>query len=43
MISDRNLLTHTYDLEAAHRVHVRLTEYLGFIQSVLNAIQSAVS
>ena len=39
MISDRNLLTHTYDLEAARRVHARLTDYLAFIQSILDALQ----
>lgn len=40
MISDRNQLTHSYDLEAARRVHARLADYLAFIQSVLNALQS---
>lgn len=42
MISDRNLLTHTYDLEAARRVHARLADYLAFIQSILNALQNEV-
>jgi len=40
MISDRNLLTHTYDLEAARRVHARLAGYLEFIQGVLRALQN---
>ena len=40
MISDRNLLTHSYDLEAARRVHARLTGYLEFIQGILSALQN---
>ena len=42
MISDRNLLTHTYDLEAARRVHTRLAGYLHFIQGILGALQNEV-
>lgn len=40
MISDRNLLTHTYDLEAARLVHARLRVYLEFIQGILTALQN---
>lgn len=43
MISDRNLLIHTYDLEAAHRVHAKLPGYLEFIQGVLTALQKDLS
>lgn len=38
MISDRNLLIHTYDLEAAHRVYSKLFGYLNFIQQVLTGL-----
>ena len=38
MISDRNLLIHTYDLEAAHRVYAKLFGYLNFIQQVLSGL-----
>jgi nucleotidyltransferase substrate binding protein (TIGR01987 family) len=40
MISDRNLLIHTYDLEAAHRVYAKLPGYLNFIQQVLTGLQN---
>jgi len=40
MISDRNLLIHTYDLEAAHRVYAKLAGYLNFIQQVLTGLQN---
>lgn len=40
MISDRNVLIHTYDLEAAHRVYVKLPAYLNFIQQVLTGLQN---
>lgn len=43
MISDRNLLIHTYDLEAAHRVYAKLPGYLNFIQQVLTGLQNDVS
>jgi nucleotidyltransferase substrate binding protein (TIGR01987 family) len=43
MISDRNLLIHSYDLEAAHRVHAKLPVYHTFIQQVLTALQNAAS
>ncbi len=43
MISDRNLLIHTYDLKAAHRVHAKLPGYLEFIQGVLTALQKDLS
>lgn len=39
MISDRNLLIHTYDLEAAHRVYAKLFGYLNFIQQVLTGLR----
>ena len=38
MISDRNLLIHTYDLEAAHRVYAKIFGYLNFIQQVLTGL-----
>lgn len=41
MISDRNVLIHTYDLEAAHRVCAKLPGYLNFIQQVLAGLQNA--
>lgn len=40
MISDRNMLIHTYDLEAAHRVYAKLPAYLNFIQQVLTSLQN---
>ena len=40
MISDRNPLIHTYDLEAAHRVYAKLPGYLNFIQQVLTDLQN---
>lgn len=40
MISDRNVLIHTYDLEAAHRVYAKLPAYLNFIQQVLTSLQN---
>lgn len=40
MISDRNVLIQTYDLEAAHRVHAKLPAYLNFIQQVLTGLQN---
>jgi nucleotidyltransferase substrate binding protein (TIGR01987 family) len=40
MISDRNVLIHTYDLEAAHRVYAKLPGYLNFIQQVLTGLQN---
>jgi len=40
MISDRNLLIHTYDLEAAHRVYAKLPVYLNLIQQVLTGLQN---
>lgn len=43
IISDRNLLTHTYDLESARRVHGKLPVYLKFIEGVLAAMQKDVS
>lgn len=39
MISDRNLLIHTYDLEAARRVYGKLRGYLAFCQHVVTAPQ----
>jgi len=39
-IQHRNLLTHTYDLEGARRVHARLTDYLEFIQAIFTALRS---
>ena len=42
IISDRNLLTHTYDLESARRVHGKLPAYLKFIQGALAAMQKDV-
>lgn len=39
IIRDRNLLTPSYDLEAARRVHARLADYLAFIQSILDSLQ----
>ena len=40
MISDRNVLIHTYVLEAAHRVYAKLPAYLNFIQQVLTSLQN---
>jgi len=39
MLGDRNLLIHTYDLEAARRVYSRLPGYLAFCQQVSAALQ----
>lgn len=39
MLSDRNLLIHTYDLEAARRVYGKLPAYLSFCQQVIAALQ----
>ncbi len=43
MISDRNMLTHTYDLGAARRVYVKLPEYLKLLQDVGGALRENVS
>jgi nucleotidyltransferase substrate binding protein (TIGR01987 family) len=43
MISDRNILIHSYDLEAARRVYAKLPAYLNFIQQVLTGLQNDVS
>ena len=43
MISDRNVLIHTYDLEAAHRVYTKLPAYLNFMQQVLAGLQNDAS
>lgn len=42
IITDRNLLTHTYDLEAARRVHEKLPRYLRLMREILTAIQNNV-
>ena len=43
MISDRNVLIHTYDLEAARRVYSKLPAYLNFIQQALTGLQKDLS